>query len=331
MRLWRTGLRAVAMLAAVASLNARAQAESLPPAPSPAVTAAVGEYGVGDNLLTVYEKDGQLYLTGRGLDAAALWQMSPGRYAGTFGEAAFTPDAVTLGGDRLPRRDVGAETAAEIQAGVKADPARVRAAALAATPPVEPPPRTPSDLVSLTTVDPSIKLDIRYATTNNFMGFPLYERAGAWLQRPAALALARAARTLRAQGYGLLIHDGYRPWFVTRMFWDATPPYAHVFVADPAQGSRHNRGCAVDLTLYDLKTGLPVEMTGRYDEMSKRSYADYVGGTSRQRWTRDLLRKAMEAEGFSVYPEEWWHFDYKDWRDYAIGTETFSQLAAEGR
>jgi D-alanyl-D-alanine dipeptidase len=99
-----------------------------------------------------------------------------------------------------------------------------------------------------------------------------------------------------------------------------------MFVADPSQGSRHNRGCATDLTLYDLKTGKAVEMTGGYDEMSPRSYADYAGGTSRERWLRDLLRREMEAQGFAVYPEEWWHFDYKDWSDYAIGTATFSQL-----
>ena len=136
---------------------------------------------------------------------------------------------------------------------------------------------------------------------------------------------------LASRGYGLLIHDGYRPWYVTKMFWDATPESAHVFVADPSQGSRHNRGCAVDLTLYDLKSGTAVEMTGRYDEMSPRSYADYVGGTSRQRWFRALLRGAMEAQGFSVYPEEWWHFDYKDWSDYAIGTATFSQLGGAPR
>jgi zinc D-Ala-D-Ala dipeptidase len=160
------------------------------------------------------------------------------------------------------------------------------------------------------------------------MGFPLYERSAAYLQRPAAEALGRVERSLQSQGYGLLIHDAYRPWFVTKMFWDATPDSAHMFVADPAQGSRHNRGCAADLTLYDLKSGKAVEMTGGYDEMSPRSYANYVGGTSRERWLRDLLRREMEAQGFTVYPEEWWHFDYKDWPDYAIGTATFSQLEA---
>ena len=134
------------------------------------------------------------------------------------------------------------------------------------------------------------------------------------------------ARALAPKGYGLLIHDAYRPWFVTKMFWDATPDTSHVFVADPSQGSRHNRGCAVDLTLYDLKTGRAVEMTGRYDEMSPRSFADYIGGTSRQRWLRELLRTSMEAQGFAVYPQEWWHFDYQDWNEYGIGNATFTEL-----
>ena len=161
------------------------------------------------------------------------------------------------------------------------------------------------------------------------MGFPLYERPAAYLQRPAAEALGRAQATLAPQGYGLLIHDAYRPWFVTKMFWDATPPEDHVFVADPAEGSRHNRGCAVDLSLYDLKTGKAVEMTGRYDEMSTRSYADFIGGTTAQRRRRGLLRAAMEAQGFTVYPQEWWHFDYQAWAAYGIGTATFTELAAK--
>ncbi len=297
-----------------------------PPAPPAEVVARIGEYGATDALVTVYEAKGQLFLIGPGRSAEVLQPLAPGRYAARDGEAVFTAKGMTFRGARLPRRDIGAETVARIQAGVRGNPRAVRAAALAATPPAEPPPRRASDLVDLTTVAPDIRLDIRYAGANNFMGFPLYERPAAFLQRPAAEALGRAASTLRAQGFGLLIHDGYRPWFVTRMFWDATPEDAHVFVADPAQGSRHNRGCAVDLTLYDLKTGQPVEMTGRYDEMSRRSFADYVGGTSRQRWARDLLRQAMEAEGFSVYPEEWWHFDYKDWREYGIGVKTFTEL-----
>jgi D-alanyl-D-alanine dipeptidase len=110
------------------------------------------------------------------------------------------------------------------------------------------------------------------------------------------------------------------------MFWDGTPDDKKIFVANPAEGSRHNRGCAVDLTLYDLKTGQPLRMTGGYDEMSERSYPFYPGGTSLQRWQRDLLRHVMEGEGFTVYDYEWWHFDYQDWRRYPILNLTFEQL-----
>lgn len=204
--------------------------------------------------------------------------------------------------------------------------AQIRAEALAATPPAEKGTFRKSDLVELALLDPAIRLDVRYATSNDFLGTPVYTQARAFLQRPAAEALLRALQRLKSLGFGLLIHDGYRPWYVTKVFWDATPADGKIFVADPAQGSRHNRGCAVDLTLYDLKTGQPVEMTGLYDEMSPRSFPDYPGGTTMQRWHRDLLRWAMESEGFTVFESEWWHFDYKDWREYAIENIPFEKL-----
>jgi D-alanyl-D-alanine dipeptidase len=206
--------------------------------------------------------------------------------------------------------------------------AEIRSEALAARPPEEKGPFRDSYLVELAKLDPTIHLDIRYATANDFLGRAVYTQARAFLQRPAAEALVRVLRRLQPLGYGLLIHDGYRPWYVTKIFWEATPPEGKIFVADPAQGSRHNRGCAVDLTLYDLRTDEPVEMTGLYDEMSPRSFPDYSGGTSQQRWRRDLLRWAMEAEGFTVFESEWWHFDYKDWREYAIGNVPFEKLDA---
>ena len=200
--------------------------------------------------------------------------------------------------------------------------------ALAAKPPVESGDFHASDLVELVTLDPSIKLDIRYATTRNFLGTPLYSQARAFLQRPAAEAVVRVNRALAKEGYGLMIHDAYRPWYVTRLFWDATPTDKHRFVADPTKGSRHNRGCAVDLTLYDLKTGKAVEMPSLYDEMSERAYPGYAGGSYTSRTKRDLLRRYMEAEGFTVYEYEWWHFDYRDWRIYPIGNQRFEDIAA---
>ena len=191
-----------------------------------------------------------------------------------------------------------------------------------------------SELVELTKLDPTIKFDIRYATTNNFTGAIFYRQPRAFMQRPAAEAVVRAHRSLKERGLGLLIHDAYRPWYVTKMFWDATPSDLKQFVANPKNGSRHNRGCAVDLTLYDLKTGLPIPMVAGYDEFSPRSFPNYPGGTSRQRWHRALLRKTMEAAGFSIYEFEWWHFDFKDWKKYRIHNLTFEEIlknAASGQ
>jgi D-alanyl-D-alanine dipeptidase len=198
---------------------------------------------------------------------------------------------------------------------------------LALQPPAETGDFLPSDLVELVRLDPTIKLDIRYASTNNFLGKPVYQQARAFLQRPAAEALVRAHRRLKDQGYGIVVHDGYRPWSVTKLFWDATPPAKRDFVADPARGSRHNRGCAADISLYELKSGKIVEMTSGYDEMTERAYPDYTGGTPEQRRLRDLLRAAMEREGYMVYEYEWWHFDYKDWRHYRIGNQSFQDLS----
>jgi D-alanyl-D-alanine dipeptidase len=203
----------------------------------------------------------------------------------------------------------------------------LRKEALAATPPAETGTFRDEDLVELIKLDPTIKLEIRYATTNNFLGTKIYEEGRAFMQRPAAEALVRASQALKPLGFGLLVHDAYRPWYVTKIFWDATPPAKKWLVANPAEGSKHNRGCAVDLTLYDLRTGKPVEMVSTYDESTDRAYAEYPGGTSLERWYRELLRQAMEAQGFTVYPQEWWHFDYKDWQNYRIGNIPFSRIS----
>jgi D-alanyl-D-alanine dipeptidase len=305
------------------------------------MAALLGEYGSQDRLLTVYEENGRLLADGIDWNRAILRRLGPTRFASESVGSRSTvvlafqldgqhrAEAVTVGNTRLPAVDIGHDVVETIRAGVRADPDALRAKALAETPPAEPPAKRVTDLVNLATLGSSIKFDIRYATSNNLMGFPLYEKPMAYLQRPAADALRRVANRLAPLGLGLLVFDAYRPWFVTKMFWDATPASSHMFVADPSEGSRHNRGCAIDLTLYDMTTGKEVEMTGRYDEMSPRSYADFIGGTSRQRWLRDLLRNAMEGQGFHVYPQEWWHFDYEDWRDYAIGNVTFGQLEAK--
>ena len=183
------------------------------------------------------------------------------------------------------------------------------------------------DLVEIVTLDPTIRLDIRYATKNNFLGRAVYKQARAFLQRPAAEALMRVNAALKQQGYGLVVFDGYRPWAVTKVFWDSTPEDKREFVANPSKGSRHNRGCAVDLTMFDLKTGQQVRMPGEYDEMTERSHINYQCATPEARRLRDTLRAAMEAEGFAVYEAEWWHYDYKDWREYPILNLSFKEIA----
>ncbi|WEQ52833.1 M15 family metallopeptidase [Komagataeibacter oboediens] len=184
--------------------------------------------------------------------------------------------------------------------------------------PVFAPSRRVSDLVDITQVDPAIALDIRYATARNFLGFPIYPAARAFLQRPAALALSHARGLAARHGYGLLVYDAYRPWHVSYLFRQAVPEALYEFVGDPAVGSRHNRGCAVDLTLWNLATRQVVSMPSGFDEMTPRAHVAYAGGDAGTRARRDLLARIMAASGFLPLAEEWWHFDYVDWQDYPV-------------
>lgn len=183
-----------------------------------------------------------------------------------------------------------------------------------------------ADLLELVKLDNTIKLDIRYARADNFVGRPVYSEARAFLQRPAAEAVLRVHQKLKKQGLGLVIFDGYRPWRVTKLFWEVTPEDKRKFVANPEKGSKHNRGCAVDLSIYDLKTGAEIGMPSDFDEFTERASPDYLGGTKTQTKNRDLLRRLMEMEGFAVNSNEWWHFDYKDWQEYPIFDIAFSEI-----
>jgi D-alanyl-D-alanine dipeptidase len=291
-----------------------------PPAPRQ-LAGLVGAYGPEADPVYVLEHGGKLFAV-RGHGAAQPVSVADFKRDGT-GEGR----AVTLAGETYPRLQLGpAAGSAQLRVKPLRPVGTVLAEAATQQPPAESGTFRPPDLVELVKVDPSIKLDIRYATTNNFLAAAFYSQARAFLQRPAAEAVARASAALHKSGYGLLVHDGYRPWYVTKAFWDATPNDKKWLVANPASGSKHNRGCAVDLTLYDLATGKVVEMPSTYDESTQRAYAFYPGGTDLQRWHRALLRRAMEAEGFTVNPTEWWHFDYKDWKDYAIGNIRFEQI-----
>jgi D-alanyl-D-alanine dipeptidase len=296
------------MIARLAVLVLLQSSASLPSKPAPAPEALrrlIGAYRSDSDTVYVFEDRGKLFMRS---DSTVR---------------AFTFDDSSRSWERL---QLGPSDGGQLKIAPVRPVSELLREDRALTPPAESGAFLAADLIEPAVLDPTIRLDIRYATTNNFLSSVFYASAHAFMQRPAAEALVRASRALRPLGYGLLIHDAYRPWYVTKVFWDATPPASRWLVADPAQGSKHNRGAAVDITLYDLKTGAPVEMPSTYDEATPRAYADFLGGTSLQRWHRALLREALEREGFTVNPSEWWHFDFRGWERYPILNVPFEQL-----
>ncbi len=294
-----------------------------PPAPCPTCwRPLIGRYGEGEASFLVREEGGRLEFVAADGQITALEEAGPVR---------FEPPGARLAqrcvrGDRVYERVL-----TDVEAGkpFRITPvkplAELREAALRQTPPVEPGPFLRSRLVAVDRLDPALRLDIRYATADNVLSAPLYSQPRALLQVRAALAVARAAWRLRPLGFGLLIHDAYRPWSVTWVFWEANPEEYRDFWANPARGSRHNRGAAVDLTLYRLGDPVPrgVEMPSDYDELSERAYPRFQGGTSLQRWHREILRLALEEQGYTVNRGEWWHFDYNGWQRYPIENVAF--------
>ncbi len=315
-------------------------ADPAPPAPPKRWNRFFGEYGWSYETLFIYERGGRLHALIEWVEDDPLTHVSDTVFAFpsssihvgervTFRDArAGRATAAVAGAVVFPRREIGPQDGGQLRVTPLRPVAELLAEAQTATPPAESGSFHAPDLVDLVSLDSTIQLDIRYAGTNNFLGSVFYASARAFLQRPAAQALLRAHHRLRALGYGLLIHDGYRPWYVTKTFWDATPPEQRWMVANPALGSRHNRGCAVDLTIYDLRTGRPLDMGGTYDEATERSFPDYPVATDQERWNRELLRQVMEDEGFTRTVDEWWHFDYRDWRAYPILNRSFAELGA---
>ena len=167
-------------------------------------------------------------------------------------------------------------------------------------------------LIDLKKLDDEFQLDIRYASTNNFMRSKFYKNERAFFNMDAANRLIEAKNELKELGYGIIIYDAYRPWFVTKMFWEGTPENLKHFVANPENGSSHNKGCAIDIGLYDIETGESIVMISGYDEFTERAYPNYTGGSKKQRDIRDMLIQVMERNDFTVYEYEWWHFNYNE-------------------
>jgi zinc D-Ala-D-Ala dipeptidase len=171
---------------------------------------------------------------------------------------------------------------------------------------------------------PDIALDIKYSTPDNFIGEAVYDLPLAFARKPVVEALKKVEADLKKQGLGLKVWDAYRPYSVTEIFYQKKPDT--VFVSAPWKGSRHNRGCAIDLTLIDLKTGKELKMPTRFDDFTKRASPTYEPLPKDEKSNRDLLITTMEKYGFRVYSSEWWHFDYNGWEKYDLMDIPFNQL-----
>ncbi len=183
------------------------------------------------------------------------------------------------------------------------------------------------ELVDLEKVIPGLELDIRYATTNNFTGEVIYKSAMAFARKPVAEALAKVQSDLKKKGLELKIHDGYRPYAATVKFYEVYGDTT--FVASPYQGSRHNRGCAIDLTVIDSKTKQELNMPTPYDSFRKEAFPNYPLKDKEAVKNRELLITAMQKRGFKVYDSEWWHFDFVGWEKFGVMDIDFEELIAK--
>ena len=174
-------------------------------------------------------------------------------------------------------------------------------------------------------VDCSIPRDIRYATTQNFTRKVVYARAECYLMEPAARTLAAAQQEFCRIGFSLKVFDGYRPLSVQKIFWDLVPN--EQYVANPAKGSRHNRGCAIDVTLIDAVTKKELDMGTDFDDFTEKAHRDFIGLSEEAIANRKLLESIMHKHGFIGWHAEWWHFDFKDWEHYPILDISFEELA----
>ncbi|TDQ09579.1 M15 family metallopeptidase [Pedobacter metabolipauper] len=179
-------------------------------------------------------------------------------------------------------------------------------------------------LVELKKEIPNLVLDIRYATRNNFMKRVMYKQARAFARKPVVLQLKKIQSILNKKGYGLKIFDAYRPYAITIAFYEQASDKN--FVANPNKGSKHNRGCAVDLTLIDLKTGKDIPMPTPYDSFSEKASPSYSNLPADIIRNRDFLIATMESYGFTVIANEWWHFDFTGWVNYPLMDIPFEKL-----
>lgn len=181
-----------------------------------------------------------------------------------------------------------------------------------------------NQLVEIKKAIPSVVLDIRYATKNNFMEQVMYNQARAFARKPVVDQLKNIQAILKTKGMGLKIYDAYRPYAITVAFYQKASDKN--FVANPAKGSKHNRGCAIDLSLVDLKSGKELPMPTPYDSFSPAAAPDFLNLPPEVIKNRNFLIATMEANGFKVIANEWWHFDFNGWQNFDLMDIPFKKL-----
>jgi zinc D-Ala-D-Ala dipeptidase len=187
-------------------------------------------------------------------------------------------------------------------------------------------------MLELRSVSPNIVYDLRYASTNNFMKKRMYpaKTSQTFLRAPAAHALAKVQQQLNEKGYGLKIFDAYRPYSVTVAFWE--PIKDERYVANPAKGSGHNRGLAVDLTVIDIKTGKELDMGTGFDNFTDTAHHAFTKNLPAEvQRARTLLRDAMETNGFTAMETEWWHYYWTNDKNYEVLDIPFKKLRAASK
>ena len=223
----------------------------------------------------------------------------------------------SVGGNRYSRRFFAGENGRPFRFAPVSDWQALKTAANAAVMPAQLGAGQQAQLVDLAQTVPGLKFDLRYAQADNCFGQVLTDDQRAFLDADAAQALAQAQQYLKPYGYGILVWEAYRPWSVSKLAYDALPADKKSMLPAPEIGFSHNTGRSIDVSLYLLATGENAGMISDFDEPSVRQYADFAGGTTLERYRRDLLRSAMQMAGFTASETEWWHFDYGDIKGFA--------------
>lgn len=223
----------------------------------------------------------------------------------------------SVGGNRYSRRFFAGENGRPFRFAPVSDWQALKTAANAAVMPAQLGAGQQAQLVDLAQAVSELKFDLRYAQADNCFGQALTDDQRAFLDANAAQALAQAQQYLKPYGYGILVWEAYRPWSVSKLAYDALPADKKSMLPAPEIGFSHNTGRSIDVSLYLFATGENAGMISGFDEPSVRQYASFAGGTTLERYRRDLLRSAMQMAGFTASETEWWHFDYGDIKGFA--------------